>query len=108
MSRFRTRELEKSGGHGESSSGLGTVRSKISSMVSAGTLQPIVERGLRRLQHALMNPIAACLAESLGGKLRLQYTHSRARGCAALSSAHRDYAVGGLAPELVGVPGGWV
>lgn len=30
MSRFRTRELEKSGGHGESSSGLGTVRSKIS------------------------------------------------------------------------------
>lgn len=51
MSRFRTRELEKSGGHGENSSGLGTVRSKISSMASAGTLQPIVERGLRRLQH---------------------------------------------------------
>ncbi len=52
---------------------MGAVRSKNSSIASAGTLQPIVERGLRRLQHASMNPIAACLAESLVGKLRLWY-----------------------------------
>lgn len=51
---------------------MGAVRSKNSSMASAGTLQPIVERGLRRLQYASMNSITACLAESLVGKLRLQ------------------------------------
>ena len=53
------------------SSGLGAVRSKNSSIASAGTLWPIVEWGLRRLQRASMNSIAACLAESLVGKLRL-------------------------------------
>ena len=53
------------------SSGLGAVRSKNSSMASAGTLQPIVKWGLRRVWYASMNSIAACLAESLVGKPRL-------------------------------------
>lgn len=51
---------------------MGAVRSKNSSLAPADTLQLIIERGLRRLQHALMNSIAACLAGSgsLAGKLR--------------------------------------
>lgn len=55
-----------------SGSDSGSVLSKKAAMASAGTLQPIVEWGLRRLQQASMSSITACLAESLVEKLRLQ------------------------------------
>lgn len=50
-------------------SDLGAVRSKNASVVSSGTLCPMVECGLLRLQCASMSPIAACLAASLAAKL---------------------------------------
>lgn len=56
----------------ESSSGFGAMRSKKAAITSAGTLWPVVEWNLRRLWHASMNSITACLAESLVGKLHLQ------------------------------------